>query len=162
MNGGAVYCAAVRRWPSRQARQVVYLMRAIYPAFRKERRKERRKFSTRRKFSGCRAEPDQKALACRRYSKDTSCPAVLSPAQGDGNDKTSPVLSRSEKQVSERICGCWVKALRYPFRGSWCWGSRKQRNAPAFRVRPRTICAAGAAPPRRCRRRLTTLLKVTS
>ena len=54
------------------------------------------------------------------------------------------------------------QALRYPFRGSCFWGSRKQRNAPAFRVRPRTICAAGATPPRRCRRRLTTLLKVTS
>lgn len=26
---------------------------------------------------GCRAEPDQGDLACRRYSKDTSCPAVL-------------------------------------------------------------------------------------
>lgn len=33
--------------------------------------------STRRNFSGCRAEPDQEALACRRYSKDTSCPRQL-------------------------------------------------------------------------------------
>lgn len=55
-----------------------------------------------------------------------------------------------------------IKSLGYPFRGSCHWGSRKQRNAPAFRVRPRTICAAGAAPPRRRRRRLTTLLKVAS
>lgn len=47
--------------------------------------------STRRNFSGCRAKPDQEALACRRYSKDTSCPAVLSPARSGGNDKTFPV-----------------------------------------------------------------------
>ena len=87
VNGGAVYCAPVRRWPSRQARQVLYLMRAIYPAFRKE----RRKFSTRRKFSGCRAEPDQEALARRRYSKDTSCPAVLWRRRSDGGHKTFPV-----------------------------------------------------------------------
>ena len=40
---------------------------------------------------GCRAEPDQEDLACRRYSKDTSCPAVLSPTQSGGNDKTFPV-----------------------------------------------------------------------
>lgn len=40
---------------------------------------------------GCRAEPDQVFLACRRYSKDTSCPAVLSPARSGGNDKTFPV-----------------------------------------------------------------------
>lgn len=40
---------------------------------------------------GCRAEPDQEDLACRRYSKDTSCRAVLSPARSGGNDKTFPV-----------------------------------------------------------------------
>lgn len=73
VNGRAVYCAAVRRWPSRQARQVVYLMPSIYPAFVKG----RKKISTRRNLSRCRAEPDQEALACRRYSRDTSCPAVL-------------------------------------------------------------------------------------
>ncbi len=28
---------------------------------------------------------------CRRYSKDTSCPEVLSPARSGGNDKTFPV-----------------------------------------------------------------------
>ena len=41
--------------------------------------------------AGCRAEPDQEDLACRRYSKDTSCPAVLSLARSGGNDKTFPV-----------------------------------------------------------------------
>jgi len=41
--------------------------------------------------AGCRAEPDQEDLVCRRYSKDTSCPAVLSPARSGGNDKTFPV-----------------------------------------------------------------------
>jgi len=51
----------------------VHLLTQFYPAFMKE----RSKFSTRRKFSGCRAKPDQEYLACRRYSKDTSCPAVL-------------------------------------------------------------------------------------
>jgi len=41
--------------------------------------------------AGCRAEPDQENLACRRYSKNTSCPAVLSAARSGGNDKTFPV-----------------------------------------------------------------------
>lgn len=73
----------------------------------------------------------------------------------------SPILHRIKNRKPENIRERF-QALRYPFRGSCFRGSRKQRNAPAFRVRPRTICAAGATPPRRCRRRLTTLLKVTS
>ena len=72
----------------------VHLLTQLYPAFRKE----RRKFSTRRKFSGCRAKPDQEDLACRRYSKDTSCPAVLSPAQDDGNDITFRPFSKDTEQ----------------------------------------------------------------
>lgn len=47
--------------------------------------------STRRNSSGCRAEPDQEDLVRRRCTKNTSCPAVLSPARSGGNDKTFPV-----------------------------------------------------------------------
>ena len=54
---------------------------------------------------GCRAEPDQEDLACRRYSKDTSCPAVLSPARSGGNDKTFPVrVSYCLPSASVTVC----------------------------------------------------------
>ena len=77
--GGAVYCAAVRRWPSRQARQ-----------------EYRQKGSDLTRSGtavpgGCRAEPDQEDLACRRYSKDTSCPGVLWCQRSGGGHKTFPV-----------------------------------------------------------------------
>ena len=39
VNGRAVYCAIVRRWTSRQARQIVYLNAAYRPAFVKEKRR---------------------------------------------------------------------------------------------------------------------------
>ncbi len=72
---------------AKPAGAAVYLLTRFYPAFVKM----RKKISTRRNLSGCRAEPDQEDLACRRYSKDTSCPVVLSLARGGGNDKTFPV-----------------------------------------------------------------------
>lgn len=51
----------------------VHLLTLFYPAFVRE----QKKISTRRNLSGCRAEPDQEDLACRRYSKYTSCLTVL-------------------------------------------------------------------------------------
>ncbi|MGX1981240.1 hypothetical protein ACWIE1_20565 [Bacillus velezensis] len=58
----------MRRWPSRQARQEI----AKGVGFNEEEPEY---------LTGVGQEPDQEDLACRRYSKDTSCPRQLLSAR---------------------------------------------------------------------------------
>lgn len=89
MNGRAVYCAFVKRWPSRQARQ-------IYSGCK------RQQFANPAldlnsseisyvRNSGYRAGPDETLWSAGGTPKTHLVPLVLSLAQSGGNDKTFPV-----------------------------------------------------------------------
>lgn len=82
-----------------------------------------------------------------RWPQNISCPDYLTrERQMTSLCGVSPILHRIKNREPEEHTGA-VSGFAMPVQGIVLSGSRKQRNAPAFRVRPRTICAAGATPP---------------